>query len=65
VQLRIVRQTRRCNVPAPRHIEEAPPPTEEEPQELEENNMVGETGVRVTNLESVIEFQQLSRSMWT
>jgi hypothetical protein len=65
VQLRIVRQRRRCNVPTPRHIEEVPPPVEEEPQELEENNMVGETGVGVTNLESVIEFQQLSQSMWT
>jgi hypothetical protein len=38
---------------------------EEKPRELKEKNVVGETGVGVVDLESVIKFQQLSQTIWT
>jgi len=57
VQLRTARQRRR-DAPVPQHVEE-------EPQEIEEENMVDETGVGVADIEPVTEFQQLSQVMWT
>jgi hypothetical protein len=49
--------------PTPWHVEEVPPPIDEEPQELEEENVVYEIGVGVANPEPISKLQQLSQAM--
>jgi len=49
VRLRTARQRRRRGAPVPQHVEEVPPLVEKEPQEIEEEDMVDETGVGVAD----------------
>jgi len=51
---------RKGGVPVPQHVREVPPLVEEEPLELEEENMVNEIGGGVVNPKYLTEFQQLS-----
>jgi hypothetical protein len=54
---------RRGVAPTPQHVEEVPPPIDEEPQELEEKNVVYKIGVGVANHEPITKLQQLSQAM--
>lgn len=65
MQLRNTTYGRRGGAPAPRYVGEVPLPVDKKHRESKEKNVVGETGVGVVDLEPIINFQQLSQTIWT